>query len=114
MDLRTFVSKTILDVLGAVTDAQKETGGDGGKGRIGRKMGKAGGTTQFEFDIALAETDESSTGGGIGVFLASVGVGAKAEQKDVSGTTSRVKFTVPVEFPIHSLKAGENQEGTER
>ena len=96
MDLRTFVKITIIDVIYAVTMAQEETESSGAF--VGHKEGHFG-TTSFEFDIALAETGESSTGGRIGVFLASVGVGVKAEQKDASGVTSRVKFSVPVQFP---------------
>lgn len=55
--------------------------------------------TLVEFDIALAEAVGKDTNEGIGVFLDSMGKGAKAAAKAESSSHSRIKFSVPIVFP---------------
>ena len=102
MELREFVRTAIVDVLNAVMAVQQAT--RKGKGRVATGKTTAFALTPFEFDIALSSTGESAEKAGLGVLLAGVGIGGQAEHKETDLVTSRLKFTIPVQYP-HSYYA---------
>ena len=52
-----------------------------------------------EFDVALYVEKESETKAGLGVFVASLGIGANGKSPSGDSTLSRVKFKVPLALP---------------
>ena len=112
MNLQEFIRTGLTEVVAGVAEAREEA----------QKHGAAVGSmklygyvkeakvitndddqpvTQIEFDIALADTSGTSTKGGIGVFLGSVGLGSQGASQAESSSHSRIKFSVPVAFPSY-------------
>lgn len=56
------------------------------------------------FDVAVTVSEEHGTSGGIGVAIASLGVGAKKSEGAASSSVSRVSFDIPVLFPRSKMK----------
>lgn len=66
-------------------------------------------TIQFiDFDVAVSASEEKGNTGGVGVSIASIQIGTKRTQEDVTSTVSRVKFQVPVFFKQHKSGEGES------
>jgi len=122
MELDEFVAETIRRVVRGVREAQGQVREDGGivnpqsaievrKGTVKRN--------EIEFDIALTTTEGAQTKAGIGVFLASVGLGAQGRSEQSSANMSRIRFSVPVELPCQrpqddaerALQAANRREG---
>lgn len=98
MELKEFVTKTILDIVDGVRDAQRtdSTGAGIGYDR-GELMRDAG---FIEFDVAVTETQGEKNGRGISVSapgIAKLGLGTSEN----TGTTkeNRVRFKVPIFYP---------------
>jgi hypothetical protein len=94
MDLQTFVRESLTQIMAGIREAQQKEGEQGHfinpKGARGWKF------RDVDFDIAL--TASSKTQGGIKVVAALVG--GEGERAAEHSTVSRVKFSVPVVFPI--------------
>jgi hypothetical protein len=99
MQLRQFVKSTITDVFSAIMDAQKEMGKNYGNIAPARSGVRREAIDTIEFDVVLASGDQSAESGGIGVWLANLGVGAKAQSSAENSTQTRIRFSVPVLFP---------------
>lgn len=107
MDLKTFVSESLTQILDGIRDAQARPGGDdvAADGYIssqGHIM--AGGTSGFftsvEFDVSIAA--ESKDGGNV-VKVADASFQDGAERKNAN--LSRVRFSVHLRIP----KGGDNR-----
>lgn len=113
MNLREFVSQTLLEIVQGVEDAQ--TGlGDKGKG-ICPPIFTAGSMPELmkkhlfttgnklvqlvEFDVAVTVEKGTDTKGGIGVFIGAVGLGTQGASSDSNSSASHIKFTVPISLP---------------
>jgi hypothetical protein len=59
-----------------------------------------------EFSVALTVEDGTKTAGGIGVALGVLALGSKGESSAQSGSTTQIKFHVPMTLPRH--RASEN------
>lgn len=125
MDLRTFVSESLVQICEGVRDAQART----------LKMGayvcpkpsqhqtkRPDGTVDVEFDVAVVATSEkgsaSGSAGGLSVAMASVfRAGMKSDSKSSEfvqdATVSRLKFVVPVRWPLVEVRKGEEIESSE-
>lgn len=98
MELKDFVTNTILDIVNGVREAQER---DGSGAEIVPPFTQGKGKTEtLKFDIAIEDISQDSGGGKVGV---SAGGLLKAE---VGGTTaggktesSRVQFELQVRFP---------------
>ena len=106
MDLKTFVSETITQVLQGVADSSKAASEIGGSVNPNRPSKEPGGmsylgmeVTEIEFDVAICATQSDSDKIGGGVMVACFGVGGSSIAASESSVTSRVKFHVPVSFP---------------
>ncbi|WP_133249162.1 trypco2 family protein [Abyssibacter profundi] len=54
---------------------------------------------KVDFDIAVTVHESEKTNAGIRVSVVSIGLGAGGESSALSGSNSRIKFTVPMVFP---------------
>ena len=110
MDLKDFVSETLIQIVRGVKEAQgsaKEHGGevspllsrrgDGPDSVIRTQLGKS---AQFvQFDVALTVTEGTGTKGGIGIFAGPLTIGSSGQSTNQNSSVSRVQFYVPVALP---------------
>lgn len=110
--VRDFVAKTLEQVIGGVKDAQeraRELGGAVNPKALVEPRGQdvdelkwayLGGAhsriREIEFEIELTASDASSVGGGIAVAVVGLGGSKRGE----SGSAGRIRFKVPVAFPV--------------
>lgn len=116
MDLRTFVSESILQIVGGVGDAHKNLAALGTNARINPGLvneggkGQHGPTSTVEFDVAVTvvdvrsateTTDEGRRSGMISVVRAEQANSSSSEMAAGSRNEafSRVKFSIPVAQP---------------
>jgi hypothetical protein len=111
MELKDFVSETLRQIFGGVKEAQAFAVEHGGK-VVPEKIAfrtdqglqlwdKQDGTPiqMIEFDVAVTTTEGTATKGGVGVFVGAMGVGSQGQSNASNQSVSRIKFTVPVQFP---------------
>ena len=103
MDLQTFVTTTLAQIVEGVREAQA---GDGG-GVINSEFkaaevsghlmhgGSAGMFTRVDFDVAVSVDSEGGAKGNLMVY----GFGVEGGGKYTSGHVSRISFSVPVKLP---------------
>ncbi len=113
MELKDFVSETLRQVLGGIKEAQSFASEHGGKimpERIAFRTDqglqlwdKNDGTPihMIEFDVAVTTTEGTATKGGIGVFVGAIGLGSQGQSNASNQSVSRIKFSVPVQYPKH-------------
>ena len=106
MELKTFVSESLTQIIDGIKDAQEKTRGSGGiinpkipvilnAYAIYEKM-----TKQIDFDVAVTVQEESDIKSGAGVAIGPVVIGTRIDDKSSEGRLSRIKFTVPVVYPL--------------
>ena len=57
---------------------------------------------EINFDVAVFATEGTETRGGVGIMVATLGLGAQGKSQAGSSIESRIKFTVPMVFPYKS------------
>ena len=112
MDVKEFVSSTILQVMQAVAETQavaRELGGyvNPTAQHLGKESNHLGTTAldqaiySIDFDIAVTVGSESGAEGGGKLHVASViSIGGKAKSADKFESVSRVRFAVPLTLPV--------------
>lgn len=118
MELREFVAETLKELIAGVKDAQQFAKENGAlispnlkvyQNSIGNSShpvyyGSDGVTNHImqviEFDIAVTTATKDTEKGGIGVVSAILNAGVSSENQDTASEVSRIKFTIPVMFPI--------------
>lgn len=101
MDLKAFVSETIVQIISGVEDAIRKAAEVSDTGKVNPEYeGSPHGKTQdVEFDVAVTVTERSGREGGAGLKVAVFQAGAKGERATENVAVSRVRFTVPVAVP---------------
>jgi hypothetical protein len=110
MDLKDFVTASIISVLEGVRDAATQTTNmaevapafspAGGIEKAGILMSQAGGYVHMlEFDVAVTANEGADTKAGIGVVAGVFNLGAGGTSTTSNSTVSRIKFRVPIVFP---------------
>jgi len=114
MQLREFISETIVQIINGIVDSQKQVDSLGAKVNpamllnTSRSIGLAGEYSNtkrnvypIEFDIAVGEAKGDGVKAGIGILSVVLSAGAQSEIKSSQSNESRIKFIVPVVFPDH-------------
>ena len=112
MDLKTFVSQALIQIVEGVNEARsavKSTGATVNPTFFGdvKNMPKNGSyhigsgklAQSVEFDVALTVAEGTETKGGIGVFSGVINLGSSGQSNNENVSVSRVKFTVPLGLP---------------
>ncbi len=104
VDLRLFIKQALLDIVGGVSDAQKEApSGSIAPSDISQSFTSVqhgvGHLQPVSFELQVVADTSASTGAKIGVLGAIVGAGAYGDLKDASRIHSTLKFTVPIHLP---------------
>jgi hypothetical protein len=105
MNLREFVSQALLDIIGAVEDAQKKvTSGTIVPSGISRSFEsiKTGisEVQPVEFEVTVRADEHAGSEARLSVVAAVVGGGVKGESDKSGGHASTLKFCVPICLPI--------------
>lgn len=115
MELKEFVSQSLIDIIEGVRTAQNHMD----EQTYQAKINPIGLTTQdgkvlvvsapgelplaqlFEYDIAIELTKDKEGKTGLGVLSSIISAGAQVSIGEESVLANRIKFSVPVQFPIH-------------
>jgi len=108
MELREFVSQTLVDIHGGVNDAIHMAKEKKIPGAINPVWGGARNTARqdiqvvsFDIAVAVSESADSEVKGGIKVM--GMGVDGETAEFKKNSHTSRIQFTIPVILPVHAL-----------
>ncbi|MBI1424058.1 MAG: hypothetical protein GC149_11370 [Gammaproteobacteria bacterium] len=111
MDLKEFISETMIQIISGVVEAQEQAKNIGGTvsprltagSEFGAQHGflrSEGGAAQIvQFDVALTAKEGSGTKGGIGIVSGIVSLGTSGQSQEENASVSRVKFSVPLILP---------------
>jgi hypothetical protein len=108
MNLREFVSTVLTDIINGVRDAQEEAGKSPDSGAIvapGTYLYPDGTPEEgsrpqnVEFDVAVTSEEGKSSKKGLGIVVASIGIGAQGQSEAKSSSVSRIKFIIPLVLP---------------
>lgn len=112
MDLKDFVSETLLQIVEGVKAAQSEIEQHGASinpnllgdykehAKHGLLLSGTGKVAQIvEFDVALSIKEGTGTKGGIGVVAGMFALGSQGQSNAENVSLSRVKFRVPLSLP---------------
>ncbi len=114
MDLKEFVSESLIEIFNGTKDAQtkiKEIGGEVNPMPTGdhslltkqglfmahehnRKIG-----SYVEFDVAVTITEGTGKKVGIGIATGILGIGTTGQESRADTSLSRIKFKVPIVLP---------------
>jgi len=120
MELKEFISETLIQIAEGVTDAQKRLRDAGSAAIINTNMTETsdghlvtGGRRRpvefVDFDVAVTASNENEKKAGGGIVVASllkIEAGGKSNQS--TGSESRIKFKIPMSFPMHVWESAEN------
>lgn len=118
MDLKDFVSETLLSIITGVSDAQGKAKGHGAlvnPAGLMRHTAKIADNAIWDnrtnvyaqpisFDIAITVGDTASSGGKIKVLAGILGGSVGGEEGSKNAVASRVQFVVPVLLPSQNVE----------
>ena len=93
MELSAFVQKTISEVISGVREARKEAVNSGAS------LGSTRNGGEIQFDVAITASESLSQDGGGGIVVMGIGVKGGGQAESANTTVSRVRFSVPVDYP---------------
>ena len=115
MDLKEFISETIVQIVEGVEDARSKVKdkGVGVNPQMATTHSHAGvhGLLHYDgptfaqvinFDVALTVLEGKGTKGGIGIFAAGIGLGSSGQSQSENSSVSRIKFSIPLVLPTSS------------
>lgn len=118
MELKEFIAETLKEIIAGIKDAQTYANAQGAL--ISPHTDVVGNSYQnsnepvlyhfdgevnhllqiVEFDVAITSSTKDTEKGGVGVVTAILNVGVQGENQDTKSEVSRIKFSIPVMFPI--------------
>lgn len=121
MDLKEFVRESLVQISGAIVEANAAlvgtdavvnpfnvaifSGDQKAYGRLNHAYKENDAIVEVvEFDIAVTTESGTQKGGGLKISVASIGVGAEGKSTGAESHASRIKFKVPMVYP--SAKGG--------
>jgi hypothetical protein len=113
MELKEFVTQTLIQIIGGVKDAQELAAKERASINSERLYLESTGhikyldhvvspiVTKIDFDVAVTTSEESKAqGGGVITIAAIAGIGSKLEAGSKDSTVCRIQFSVPVALPV--------------
>lgn len=124
MNLKEFISESLTQLIDGVIDAQKRTRGLGAEivppvFNLPKSMermedvyhaGRRFLAHLVDFDVAVTVSETKEAGGTVGVVVAGIGLGGKGKSRANTDTTSRIRFKVPVMYPLGTNNVEEGAE----
>lgn len=111
MELKDFIRVSLEQIAGGVHGAQTLVQGLGGYvnpiySRTDEVLKRV---QNVEFDVAIVVSESSNTEGGAKVTVFGSSIGGKVEDGNKAETSSRLKFTVPVQLPLSRPEQGSSR-----
>ena len=108
MELKEFVSKTIIEIFEGVKDAQEKSKGLNARVNPFEDIDSSNGIytgkrNEIHFEVLLSELSNNESKGGIGVFLGNFGIGANEKTGNENTLNTKIKFSVEVVYPMYVL-----------
>ena len=109
MDLKDFVTETLMQIIEGIKDAQEKSSELGaiinprsitGSSLSAIVKDRTHSVQEIGFEVALTSTTDENSKKGIGVALGNVGIGANKTQGEKEVSATSVRFSVPVIFPF--------------
>lgn len=124
MDLKDFVSKSLLSIAEGVADAQAKAGELGAQinpGGLTRNIANVEDNSIWDrktnnyartvkFDVAVTAEDGTATSAKIGVLSGVLNLGAGGASENKNAVVSRLQFSVPILFPVAKAPATPGQD----
>ena len=118
MELKQFITETLVQISDGIQEAQKQLKERGSEAIVNTNMtetdvghlvtgGRRRPVEHVEFDVAILANEGTETKAGVGITVASLlklDAGGKSSQ--TSGRESRIKFKVPISYPMHKYENG--------
>jgi len=96
MNIKTFVSESLTQIIEGVEEAQQKHKSSAINPSFGRDFPER--ESNVEFDIAVTLESGTETKGGIAVFGGAINLGTQGKSEKSDVTVSRIKFSVPLAF----------------
>lgn len=126
MELEEFIKQSLVQIVNAIVEAQREVSGKGASVNPsglrlkqeqvkGHSVTNDGNVTQhIEFDVAVTSTEGTGSKGGIGVVAGVFALGTQGQSSESMQAVSRLKFTIPILLPSdHRTDQEENERRTQ-
>ncbi len=109
MNLQEFITETLKQIIDGVSDAQIHAKTK--HAYINAPLNVQGPNLSYvdrhylpnqqliEFDIAVTTTDSKNVQGGMGIFVANLGIGYQGKKGSTDSEISRIKFSIPIVLP---------------
>lgn len=106
MDLKTFVSTTILEIVGGVEIAMDKVHSVSNTAVIApkKKQEERGRRQDVTFEVALTVQESSANKGNMSLKVLGAGIGGGKEISTENSTVSRVSFVVPIWMPYEEIE----------
>ena len=113
MELKQFVTETLVQITEGIEDAQKQLKERGSEAIVNTNVtttdkgqlvtgGRRRPVEFVEFDVAILAYEGTQTRAGIGLTVASLlNLDAGGKSSKTEGRESRIKFKVPMSYPLH-------------
>ena len=117
MDLKQFITETLVQISEGIEEAQRQLKERGSAAIVNTNMTKTddghlvtGGRRRpveyVEFDVAILANEGTETKAGIGLTVASLlKLDAGGKSSESAGRESRIKFKVPMSYPMHEYES---------
>lgn len=110
MELKDFVSGTLIQIIDGVKQAQGHAQDEGAavnppgqrlvEGRIVKTDNQTFPMVQdIEFNVVVSTSEGGEVKGGIGIFVGALGLGTQASSQDLSEQLNRISFKIPLILP---------------
>ena len=104
MELRTFIKNTLIDIVGAIKDAQSEIQGnvivpDGVSTNFKSIEHGVSHLQSIDFEIVVEVDESKGTEGKLGVVSSFVGAGIAGKSSADKRNSNILKFRIPIQFP---------------
>lgn len=118
MELKQFITETLVQISTGIEAAQKQLKDSDSEAIINTNMtvtdaghlvtgGRRRPVEFVEFDVAILANEGTETKAGIGIIVASLlKLDASGKSTESAGRESRIKFKVPMSYPMHKYPAG--------
>lgn len=104
MELKLFVTETIKEIIEGVVEAQRQIIPKLNYSKDGFAQIGSGAFSNIEFDISVTSSETEGNESKAGVFIKVIDLGVKNNSSNNNTSTNKIRFTVPVSFPIQSNK----------
>jgi hypothetical protein len=117
MELKDFIKASLVDINKAISESNKSLEGTDaiinpkgvqintensqayGRQTYKEKLHEFKAVHKIDFDVAVYAQNDKKAGGGAKISIASIGIGAEAEVKNMAKSESRLKFSIPIIYP---------------